>query len=408
MISKKIRLSGGYTVDAVTGKRKQIRKQITVHCRNKTELERNIALEKIKYREEQKELLSHNTMDGLIDWYFATTNLKPKTLANNIPYIQTIRNNFGKKDVAKITSQEILFFLEDLKSHGYTPHILHCYFKTFNKLFNIALDEGTILRNPMKSLKKMEYATQPKPKAQPNIIPAVKRLIELTFSADDPLFDLQFKVMLLLSCDCCLRNAELYGLQWDDIDLEKKTLSIDRISYQLTQKQASILQTSTNIVSEPKSNCSARTLPLSTVTVNLLKKFKSHCESYLTERSCTNKENILFFQRINKRKKERKKEKCGVNVTRAYGSGFNSRLNTICKKYHLPADIASHKIRKAAITLRAELDISHRVCEYILGHDQGRLNSAYYIETERAVEQAHKPWEDYLNGMISSSDFSKN
>ena len=74
----------------------------------------------------------------------------------------------------------------------------------------------------------------------------------------------------------------------------------------------------------------------------------------------------------------------------------------------MPADIASHKIIKAAITLRAELDISHRVCEYILGNDQGRLNSAYYIETERAVEQAHKPWEDYLNGMISSSDFSKN
>lgn len=396
MYSKTIRMSAGYTTNIHSGKKVQNRKQITVHGRTKAELDKNIALAKIQYREEQKGILSHNTMNGIIDWYFCTNKLKPKTLASNISYITTIRQIFGKKDPAKISSQELLFFFNDLKKQGCTLHVVHTYFKTLNKLFNKAVTEGHILRNPLTSLNKTEYAKQPRPKPQYNIIDTVKRILQLTFSEEDPLFSLNFKVMLLLTCDGCLRNAELYGLRWDDIDFDKKLLSVRQISYPLTKKQSQILQLPQQIISTPKSEDSIRTVSLSEITVKLLQEFKSQCDAYLAEHSYSNPNHILFFQRIGKQKKKPSQR----TVKGAYGTGFRIKLSRICESYNLPAKISPHKIRKAAITLRDDLGISYRICEYILGHSPGKLNSAYYIETERAVCATHKIWEKCLNQII--------
>ena len=81
--------------------------------------------------------------------------------------------------------------------------------------------------------------------------------------------DLQHKTMFEILYYCGLRKGELRGLQWKDIDLNKKTISIKR---QITDRGGTVKSFQ---FSSPKTKSSIRTLPLNKVLLNDLKTLKN-------------------------------------------------------------------------------------------------------------------------------------
>lgn len=77
---------------------------------------------------------------------------------------------------------------------------------------------------------------------------------------------LRFKVMFEILYYCGLRKGELRGLQWKDIDLERKTLSVRK---QITDRCGTVKKFKFVV---PKTPNSIRTLKMPEILVNSLKK----------------------------------------------------------------------------------------------------------------------------------------
>lgn len=410
MIKRSVRLQAGSQKDPVTGKRIQNRKWITIEAKNKTEFNRKLEAAKIAYREEMANITQTRTFAQLIDWYYQSKEHSPKTLANDQVYVEAIKNNFGKKGPKDITSKMILDYLDALgkEPYCYTLHTLHGYFKTLRKFFNFAIDEGLIARNPLSSLKTKSFAKQPKSDKSKPITEPIRKIINLTFNSTARVFDLKFKTMLLLSFDCCLRNAELYGIHWQDIDFEHKTINIHTSAYTLTTKIAESLGVDKEVRKNTKTERSTRTLPLSEETIKHLKLFQEKTDNYLTKNRLTNSKGYLFFQTRNlpnrlPNKRTRNSDAPLYPVKQAYGSGFNKKLKTICETFNIPL-MSSHKVRIASSTLRDELGIQERCTEYVLGHSEGVLSRAYYVESQRRAKESHPEFEKLLNDIISNKN----
>lgn len=410
MIKQTVRIYAGSRKDPISGKRIPNKKWVTIEAKNKTEFKRKLEDEQRAFREQVGNIKYLKTMSDIIDWYYKSKKHSPKTLANDQEYIKVIKANFGRKEPRNITSKEILDFLESLAAtpYNYTLHTLHGYFKTLRKFFNFAIDEGLVTRNPLSSLKTKSFAKQPKSDKSKPITEPIQKIINLAFNSTARVFDLKFKTMLLLSFDCCLRKAELYGIHWQDIDFEHKTINIHTSAYTLTTKIAESLGIDKEVRKNTKTERSTRTLPLSEVTIKYLKLFQEKTDNYLTKNRLTNSNGYLFFQTRNlpdrlPNKRTRNPDSPLYPVKQAYGDGFNKKLKTICEAFNIPL-MSSHKVRIASSTLRDELGIQERCTEYVLGHSEGVLSRAYYVESQRRAKESHPEFEKLLNDIISNKN----
>lgn len=90
-----------------------------------------------------------------------------------------------------------------------------------------------------------------------------KDLIEAL--VDEPI---KYRVMVILDAFTGLRCGELMGLDWEDIDLEARTLSVNKVSQYLTGKGTFTKDT-------PKNYHSIRTISIPPFVVSLLKQYKA-------------------------------------------------------------------------------------------------------------------------------------
>ena len=77
---------------------------------------------------------------------------------------------------------------------------------------------------------------------------------------------IQAATMIKLFLLTGMRRGELCGLEWRDIDMDKKVLSIRRASQYLPDKGI--------YAKDPKTNSSKRSMPISNTTIDLLKNYK--------------------------------------------------------------------------------------------------------------------------------------
>lgn len=394
MIKKQICLYAGYYIDPDTGKQKQHRKKITITAKNITEFRLLESEALIKFQADVDSQSSVINIQSLIKQYYEATPLKPKSISNDLKYIKHFSEAFKKYRLSEINKDVLLAFFNALKKQNLSDYQLHVYYKTLNKYLNFAVDTEILPKNPLRNKLFKAYSSQPKAKKKENIVESYKNLLHIVFSGENPLFTNKFRSMLLLSSDCCLRNSELFGLNWTHINFDKKQVHIKQVAYKLSENVASQIGVDTEVVHTPKTATSDRILPLSELTINYLIKYKAECDDQLNSLGITNNEEIVFYQ------KPKQNEK---TVSRAYGTGFNAKLKRICKYYDIPK-LTSHDIRKSANTIRNNLKIPYLVCEHILGHSLGKLNEVYFLRSIDDLREHHKPWENFLNNITVTNE----
>lgn len=90
-----------------------------------------------------------------------------------------------------------------------------------------------------------------------------------------------YKFGVLLSLYTGIRIGELCALQWEDIDLHTYTLSIRKTMQRIPESNVGATAKTKVIITEPKSACSIRDIPLPTFIVNIAKPFSSHPKAYI-------------------------------------------------------------------------------------------------------------------------------
>jgi integrase len=165
----------------------------------------------------------------------------------------------GKLKLKNLTSAHVRGLYRQKLDDGLSPRTVQYIHVTLHKVLKQAVGDGLIPRNVTETVKPPQVRRE---EMRPLSADQVKALFE-TAKGD------RFEALYILAVTTGLRQGELLGLKWDDIDLEAGTLQVRRTL--TTAKGGPVL-------SPPKTKGSRRTVKLSQTALDAL---RSHLERQL-------------------------------------------------------------------------------------------------------------------------------
>ena len=197
--------------------------------------------------------------------------VKESTAAN---YMMKAKNHIipvlGSKQIDSVTEEEVYCFIQEKQNAGLSARYIADIVILMKALFKYAVRIYHIF-NPMASI------TLPKKKS-----PEIQLLDEQEQQRlQRYIAENQNKSTLgvALSMSTGIRIGELCALQWKDVDLEKRILTV-RKTLQRIQRPTETARTKL-IITEPKSESSKRSIPIPECMIEFLKKFKGNSDEYL-------------------------------------------------------------------------------------------------------------------------------
>lgn len=164
---------------------------------------------------------------------------------------QHIGPALGSRLVASLTGLEVQEWIQDCKTKGTGPRTLQVAFTLLNRLFEWGKTLRVIQHNPCDGIRRPSAKRET---IQPFTMPEIERI--LTTSKENRLYGL-----FVLAITTGMRQGELFGLQWPDINWQGRTITI--------QRQAKDYRGTVELKA-PKTAAGIRTIALSTQAVEAL------------------------------------------------------------------------------------------------------------------------------------------
>ena len=166
------------------------------------------------------------TLNEYFDFWmetFAKSGRKATTCINYKSYYNThIRQSIGKKPIAKITKVDCQKIMNELADKGKAHSTLTNLKSCMNIVFECALDDEIILKNPAKNIK-LPQATRKKRGA----IKERQIRIFMDYVKNSPQYSYTYPAFVVLF-NMGVRIGEMAALTWDDVDFKKNTISINK------------------------------------------------------------------------------------------------------------------------------------------------------------------------------------
>ena len=162
--------------------------------------------------------------DYLDQWYelYCKMNLKYNT---QVGYLQIIEKHlnprFGKYALKSLNPAIIQEYVNDLKLHGYAKNSITGIMSTFSAALDYAVEPlHYIPQNPIKMVRMPKIERKPR-----------ERII-LTMDEWNQIIErfrkTRYYIPLMIGFYTGLRISEVFGLTWDDVDLEKRTITVNK------------------------------------------------------------------------------------------------------------------------------------------------------------------------------------
>lgn len=208
------------------------------------------------------------TLNEYFDFWmetFAKSGRKATTCINYKSYYNThIRQSIGKKPIAKITKVDCQKIMNELADKGKAHSTLTNLKSCMNIVFECALDDEIILKNPVKNIK-LPQATRKKR----GVIKERQIRIFMDYVKNSPQYSYTYPAFVVLF-NMGVRIGEMAALTWDDVDFKKNTISINKT----VNRYRKVDYGFTMAVASPKSETSERTIPMNRVVKVALMELK--------------------------------------------------------------------------------------------------------------------------------------
>ena len=352
---------------------KRIRYSETVTAMSKKELEDKYAKFKTKVR---TGLFLNNTnltfKEFIETQWFADTEVKslvPKTLTRYKQMLdQRILPEIGHIKLSDINRNHIVKMYDtmmqegsrlDSKDGGLSSKTVLHHHRLLSKIFNTAVLWELIVTSPIKMVKPPKVVRKV---ASFYDDEQVLELIKCLGMLDDSQY--KYKVLTMLALFTGMRRGELMGLEFKDIDYEKKTISISRTSQYLPGKGV--------FTKEPKTELSKRIIAIPDTIIALLKDYKLHQENEISKLGNLGKHTDRLF-------------------TTWDGSPMNPDTVTdwfakFIKKHHLP-HITFHGLRHTNVSLLIADGVDVRTIASRVGHANPTTTLNLYSHMLRKSDQ---------------------
>ncbi len=199
----------------------------------------------------------------------AVFNYKRNTINNYIRIIESrIKPVLGFYKLTDINTLAIQNFINDIKKEGLGKNRTSEILKVLSVMLNYAVDIKYIKTNPCKDVKLPKFSS-----------PENKRYIITKSDINkilDRFKDSRFYIPILIGYYTGFRIGEVFGLTWEDVDFENKTLTVN--------KALSVEDGGRVFIDTPKTEKSNRTIKVSDFLIQELKK-----------EEIKQKENKLFY-----------------------------------------------------------------------------------------------------------------
>lgn len=266
-------------------------------------------LAKLREREEQ---LIRDQMDGLnvyvaghatvnfvFDRYLSTKSELRSTTRSNYIYIweHYIRDGFGKKKIGDVKYSDVLFFYSELmKKKELSINTIENINTVLHPTFQLAVRDDILRKNPTDGvLTEIKKRNGGRRKTR-HALTVEQQKAFMDYVADSPVFYVWYPFFALLLGTGC-RIGEAIGLRWDDIDLEKKVISINHsLTYYPRREETYVCEFR---VSKPKTESGIRIIPMIGPIYELLKdEYERQTEEGFCVKEVDGMTNFIFMNRF--------------------------------------------------------------------------------------------------------------
>ena len=287
--------------------------------------------------------------DFLKDWLITLKASRSKgTVRIYSSYVKLdIMPILGKHTLASITPDMVQRMYDQQLAAGKSNHHVHHLHKITNVAMNHALKLRLIPRNPCQGTtppklthKEMKFYDETQ----------VHQLLDTALAIEDPYYPIYF-----LAIHTGMRQGELLGLKWEDIDLDRRILQVKRQCVRCTDYSFEF--------SKPKSKSGIRSIILGQQAVEVLKAQKIHVQEMQQKARDEWEEYDLVFPNLT-----------GKPILSKY---LRRRFYLLLKEAGLPK-IRFHDLRHTAATLMLNNGIPVIVVSRRLGHSKPSITLDVY------------------------------
>lgn len=279
----------GYILDVSLGYDPVAQKQRRIKKRNiKTKAEAEHLQSYYKQQYFQNNLVTNLkvTFDQIGDKYFANYTVDQK-----LTYVRTqkgyynhrIMPHFTGSLISKLEKKDCIQFRDMLLNEDEKTRLsnnsINKHMILLKKLFDVAIDDNLILRNPCTGIKKLKV---------------VKQKMKFWTTAEFKCFidaidekDYVDKVFFTTAYLTGMRAGEMLALRWEDIDFGRNEIHVSKTMSRVGGE---------NIVTTPKSTNSNRYITINAKLAEMLKDWKERQEALLKSYLITDLKDITVFQ----------------------------------------------------------------------------------------------------------------
>lgn len=287
----------------------------------------------------------------------AKLTVRPNTYASyeRLVRVHILPDPIAQKSLAKLLPQDVQLFLNNKTKQGtLSPRSIQYLHAVLRRALEVALRWGLVGRNVAK-------LADPPPVTRPAIRPLSSEQARalLTAARDDRLY-----ALYVVALATGLREAELLGLRWPDVDLDKGEIRVTQA--------LQLIGGSFHLV-EPKTQRSRRTVGLPPIAVSALREHKQRQMRERLAAGSTWQEWGLVFS-----------SSCGTPLWR---SNLLRHFKRTVKSAGLPP-MRFHDLRHAHASFLASEGIELRTIMEALGHSHIALTADLYTHLLPAWNEA--------------------
>ena len=309
----------------------------------KIETEAKKYLDTIMYQKQNPLYIEHHgiplceILKANLNLKFETNQIAPAQYGRISRSIEQLeRSPIGNKNIDTITSDELQAYLNSLKH--FSNSMIEKAHQQLNQAFNIAMNKGYIMQNPMTNV------IRPKSNKEDKIVRALTVEEQQQFTnwlINKPINEYKYRNVFLIQMYMGLRVGEALAISTHDIDLKNKRINIHRTL--TTDEKGNVI-----MGNKTKTYAGRRILPIPDFLYPYI------IEQMQIANAQDNNEEKLLFKPNNSKYCRR--------------STINNELKRVLKNEFNITDISSHSLRHTFGTRCIESGMAPVVVQRLMGH----------------------------------------
>lgn len=357
-------------------------KRHAIYAKTLTEL----SIQERQIKRDKKELNEYVTTGASVNFVFdryisLKTNLKQNTRSNYIYiYNKFIRDGFGRRNINEIRFSDVKQFYVSLLSAGLQVYTLDNIHTVLHPTFQLAVRDNVIRSNPSDGVMAELKKNDGKNKGIRHALTLEQQRAFLNYTANSPVYCHWLPLFTFLFGTGC-RIGETVGIRWDDVDLEKKEVSVNHsLEYMLDENRKAAWHVST-----PKTAAGVRVIPL-------LKEVEEALLEEKENQKRTGVNNVdevdgmtgfMFANRYGKLLLPSSVNRAIVRISDAYNAEETVRAAREKREPILIPHFSAHHIRHTFATRLCEHESNLKVIQSIMGHADIATTMNIYAEATK-------------------------